>query len=69
MPETTLGSRIAGRRRMLKRSQEDVAREVGVSQRYLSKLENDDGRPSWDVAMRLRSALRVTMDFLADGDE
>lgn len=61
----TFGSRLAGRRRTLKRSQGAVAKAVGVSPRFLSKLENDGGRPSWDVAVRLADALDVSLDYLA----
>ena len=62
---TTFGSRLAGRRRTLRQSQGAVARSVGVSPRFLSKLENDGGRPSWEVAVRLADALDVSLDYLA----
>lgn len=61
----TFGARIRRRRRTLKRSQGAVARSVGVSPRFLSKLENDGGRPSWEVAVRLADALDVSLDYLA----
>lgn len=63
--ETTLGGRIAGRRRTLELHQATVAARVGVTQRHLSKLENNDGVPSWRVALKLADALDVSLDYLA----
>jgi DNA-binding XRE family transcriptional regulator len=65
---TTFGSRIAGRRRMLDRSQEWLAKQTGVSTRFVSKLENNAAAPSWDTAKKLAKVLEVPLDFLAFGD-
>ena len=65
---TTFGSRLAGRRRTLNRTQLSVAKAVGISPRTLSHLENDTRRPSWDLAVRIKGELRVSLDYLAGGE-
>lgn len=66
--DTTFGSRVAGRRRTLCRSQAWLAGEVCVSRRFLSKVENDRAAPSWETVQRLATALGVSLDFLAKGE-
>lgn len=61
----TLGSRIAGQRRTLKRTQQAVAKAVGIAPRTLSHFENDSRKPSWDVAVRLADELSTSLDYLA----
>lgn len=61
----TFGSRLAARRRLLNKRQEAVAREAGVSQRFLSKLEHDGCFPSWDVAVKLARALDTHLNYLS----
>lgn len=65
MDNGTLGSRLAARRRLLNKGQQAVAQEAGVSQRFLSKLEHDGCRPSWDVALKLARALDTHLNYLA----
>ena len=65
MKPQTFGSRLRGKRRSLDTAQTELAAAVGITQRHLSKLENDAGDPSWRVALKLADALDVSLDFLA----
>lgn len=67
MNNETFGSRLAGWRRTQRRTQESVAQSIGISRRSLSKMENDAGKPSWGVAVRIRSELGLSLDYLAVG--
>lgn len=68
MPKTaegTFGSRLAGHRRILEMPQAAIAKRAGITQRHLSKLENNASEPSWKVAVRLADALNASLDYLA----
>lgn len=63
----TVGQRIRAAREALGASQVNVATAVGISQDYLSQLEQDERDPSLSIAARLARALRISLDDLASG--
>ena len=44
-----------------------LATEAGISQGYLSQLEQDEREPTLSIAERLATALGVSLDALATG--
>ncbi len=63
----TLGQRIRTAREALGASQVNVAAAAGISQGYLSQLEQDEREPALSIAARLAHALRISLDDLASG--
>jgi ribosome-binding protein aMBF1 (putative translation factor) len=63
--DQSLGQRIREARESLGRSQVEVAAAAGISQGYLSQLEQDEREPTLSIAARLASALGVSLDELA----
>lgn len=61
------GALLAQRRRVLGFTQEQLAREVSVSEPYISQLENGARQPSVTTLVRLASALDVEMGFFFGG--
>ncbi len=64
---STLGQRIRAARESLGESQVTLASAAGISQGYLSQLEQDEREPTLSVAGRLAAALRMSLDELASG--
>lgn len=62
---STFGSRVAGRRRVQRIAQKDMAALLGVTPRYLSMIENDGRKPSFEVFIALAQHLDVSLDYLA----
>ena len=65
--EESLGQRIRTAREALGESQVSLAAAAGISQGYLSQLEQDEREPTLSIATRLASALGVSLDELASG--
>ena len=63
----TLGGRIRAAREARGESQVRLAAAAGISQGYLSQLEQDEREPSLSIAARLAQALGVSLDELASG--
>jgi len=63
----TLGQRIRTARETLGQSQVSLAAEAGISQSYLSQLEQDEREPTLSIALRLAHALDISLDELASG--
>jgi len=60
-----IGERVQQRRQHLRWTQEDLARESGVPQATISRIEKGQRRnPGADVIRRLARALGVTADWL-----
>lgn len=55
-----------GRRRSLGWSQNDLARRIGVSRRWVSDFERGGGGASLDTVLRLLWALDLALDFVRD---
>jgi len=63
----TLGQRLRSAREQLGQSQMNLAAAAGISQGYLSQLEQDEREPTLSIAARLAEALGVSLDDLASG--
>jgi DNA-binding XRE family transcriptional regulator len=63
----TLGQKIRIAREARQQTQVQLAAVAGISQGYLSQLEQDEREPTLSVAARLAGALGVSLDDLATG--
>ena len=63
----TLGQRIRAAREARGASQVVVAAAAGISQGYLSQLEQDEREPALSIAARIAGALGISLDKLASG--
>jgi ribosome-binding protein aMBF1 (putative translation factor) len=63
----TLGQRIRAAREARAQSQVKLAAAAGISQGYLSQLEQDEREPTLSIAARLAQALGMSLDELAAG--
>lgn len=63
----TLGQRIRAAREARGQSQMSLAAAAGISQGYLSQLEQDEREPTLSIAARLAQALDISLDELAAG--
>ena len=69
-PKTALGQRIRRLRQEKSWTQEDLERESGISQVYISRLESGaTASVRVDTFSQLAKALGVTMDRLYTGGE
>ncbi|WP_407311865.1 helix-turn-helix domain-containing protein [Desulfosporosinus sp. SB140] len=62
-----LGERIAKRRKMLNLTQDDVAEVTGLSNNYISNIENNHSIPSIETLVKICNALDITPDYLLLG--
>jgi HTH-type transcriptional regulator, competence development regulator len=68
-PET-FGRRLAAARVILGLSQSEAAEKAGVSQAYLSQLENDKAvSGSINTVAKLAEVYGVTIDYLVNGSD
>lgn len=65
--QTTMGSRIAGRRVERRLTQRQLAKAANLSHKYLSRVERDHVNPSADLLSRIAAALETPMDYLYNG--
>ena len=56
-----LGKRIAKRRKVLNLTQEDVAEAAGLSNNFISNIENNYSIPSIDSLLRICEAIDTTL--------
>jgi transcriptional regulator with XRE-family HTH domain len=64
-PPLPVGRRLKERREQLGITQETLAAQVGMSQNFISRLENDATySPGADVLLRLARALHCSIDWL-----
>jgi len=61
---TTLGKRIAERRKQLQMTQEALAELIDSTQRQVSKYEIGQNNPTGDVIARIADALNTSTDWL-----
>lgn len=66
---TTLGQQIRIARVRQGLNQKALKERVGISQKYLSDIEQNKVTPRVDILVRLAKALNVSTDFLLLGDE
>ena len=67
-------NKLRARRREKRLTQEELAEESGLSDRYIRSLESETAQPSASALYRLSIALEVPMDelitaILDEGDE
>jgi transcriptional regulator with XRE-family HTH domain len=62
-----LGKRIAKRRKVLNLTQEDVAEATGLSNNFISNIENNYSIPSIDSLLKICEAIDTTPDYLLLG--
>lgn len=62
--ETSLGRFIAGRRRFMRLTQEELAKRIGVSKSAIAKWETDGGIPSRDNLKRISEIMNISVDDL-----
>lgn len=63
----TLGERIAKRRKVLNMTQDDVAEATGLSNNYISNIENNHSIPSIDTLVKICEAIDTTPNYLLLG--
>jgi DNA-binding XRE family transcriptional regulator len=61
----TLGRAIKQARAGLGWQQQQLAKTTGISQKYLSRVENDKADPSWSIVRRLIAALDLDLRPIA----
>lgn len=64
---STMGSRIAGRRVTEQWTQKELAELVGISPKYLSRVETGAANPSAEVIRRIAESLRSSLDYIVEG--
>ena len=69
MNQTAIGSYIAHKRREQNLTQEQLAQQLGVSNKTISKWENGKCIPDYSIIKRLCEALHVTLPELMDGED
>lgn len=69
MMETTLGQRIAERRKMLGLSQEALGEKLGLSRQAISKWESDSAVPEIDKLIALSKLFSVSVGWLLGTEE
>ena len=69
MNQTVIGSYIAHKRREQNLTQEQLAQQLGVSNKTISKWENGKCMPDYSIIQKLCDALHVTLPELMDGED
>ena len=69
MNQTAIGSYIARKRKEQNLTQEQLAQQLGVSNKSISKWENGKCMPDYSVIQALCDALHVTLPELMDGED
>ena len=69
MNQTAIGGYIARKRKEQKLTQEQLAQQLGVSNKTISKWENGKCMPDYSIIQRLCDAIRVTLPELMDGED
>ena len=64
-----IGDKITALSKAKKISQEDLAKEAGVSREIIGRYERNEVSPSVDVAKKIADALDVSLDYLAGGSD
>lgn len=69
MNQTAIGSYIARKRREQNLTQEQLAEQLGISNKTVSKWENGKCMPDYGIIQKLCDALHVTLPELMDGED
>ena len=65
----SLGDRIREKRHVLKITQQDLAKVLGITPQHISLIEQGKAAPSISLLPRLAEELGVTTDYLLSGRE
>lgn len=65
MDATKIIDTLAGRRRLLKISQEDLGSQIGVSRNYVNRVENHHINPTLGMVTRMCDVLGVDLEINA----
>lgn len=60
----TFGEKISQLRKNLKWSQDELAKKIGTSAPIIGRYERNEIKPSIEVAVKIATALEVTLDYL-----
>ena len=69
MNQTAIGGYIARKRKEQNLTQEQLAQQLGVSNKTISKWENGKCMPDYSIIQRLCDAIHVTLPELMDGED
>lgn len=69
MNQAAIGSYIARKRREQNLTQEQLAEQLGISNKTVSKWENGKCMPDYGIIQKLCDALYVTLPELMDGED
>ena len=69
MNQTSIGSYIARKRKEQNLTQEQLAEQLGVSNKTISKWENGKCMPDYSIIQKLSDTLHVTLPELMDGED
>ena len=69
MNQTAIGGYIARKRKEQNLTQEQLAQQLGVSNKTISKWENGTCMPDYSIIQKLCDALHVTLPELMDGED
>ena len=69
MNQAAIGSYIARKRKEQNLTQEQLAQQLGVSNKTISKWENGKYMPNYSIIQTLCEALDVTLPELMDGED
>ena len=69
MNQTAIGSYIARKRREQNLTQEQLAQQLGVSNKTISKWENGKCMPDYSIIQRLCEVIHVSLPELMDGED
>lgn len=69
MNQTSIGGYIARKRKEQNLTQEQLAEQLGVSNKTISKWENGKCMPDYSIIQKLCDALHVTLPELMDGED
>ena len=60
----TFGEKVTQLRKASKWSQDQLAKKIGTSAPIIGRYERNEIKPSIDVAVKIATALEVTLDYL-----
>ena len=69
MNQTAIGGYIARKRKEQNLTQEQLAQQLGVSNKTISKWENGTCMPDYSIIQKLCDAIHVTLPELMDGED
>jgi transcriptional regulator with XRE-family HTH domain len=64
-----IGRRLRAERTRRFLTQDQLAAKAGISQKQLSRIENDDVEPRFSTILSLAQALKVEPEIFLEGDD